>query len=308
MINRFFGAPFAFAEMIDVKALSVLDKRTRHMLLSTPDDRPLGIQLLASDSKDIVRALKALESIEYDFLDFNAACPVPKVVRKGKGASLLKEPHKLKNILGVLVNHAKTPVTVKIRSGWDADSVNAREIALYSEDAGISALFIHGRTKVQGYSGTVDYETIKEVKNALTIPVIASGDNLNVPRIKKMFDLTGCDGVSIARGSLGNPWIFHDMIRFFEDGSMGEEPGIDARVEVMKNHLNLLVIHYGEQRGLSIFHKFFIWYTRGIGKTRILRDKAFRTEKLEDILALIDEFQTLDKNKTSQAGINDSSS
>ena len=301
IINRSFGAPFAFTEMIDVKALSVLDKRTRHMLSSNPGDRPLGIQLLASDSKNILKALKALEGIEYDLLDFNAACPTPKVIQKGKGASLLKEPHKLKEILKVLVNHSPVPVTVKIRSGWDSDSVNAREIALYSEDAGISALFIHGRTKTQGYSGTVDYETIKKVKDALEIPVIASGDNLNVPRIKKMFDNTGCDGVAIARGSFGNPWIFPNMIRFIEDGSMGEEPGVNARVEVMKNHLNLLVQHYGEQRGLGIFHKFFIWYTKGIGKTRVLRDKAFRTEKLEEIFSLIDEFQTLDKNKISQA-------
>lgn len=293
IINRSFGAPFAFTEMIDVKALSVRDKRTWHMLSSAPDDRPLGIQLLANESKDIVRALKALEGLEYDLLDFNAACPTPKVVRKGKGASLLREPSKLKDILKVLVDHAKVPVTAKIRSGWDADSVNAREIALCAEDAGINALFIHGRTKAQGYSGTVDYETIKKVKDALKIPVIASGDNLTVPRIKKMFDMTGCDGVLIARGSFGNPWIFQDIIRFFEDGSLGEEPGIDARVTAMKDHLNLLMLHYGEQRGLSIFHKFFIWYTRGIGKTRPLRDRAFRTERLDEIFSIIDEFQAL---------------
>ena len=293
MINRSFGAPFAFAEMIDVRALSALDRRTRHMLSSNPGDRPLGIQLLAGDSKDILNALRVLEGLEYDLLDFNAACPTPKVVRKGKGASLLKEPHKLKEILKILVNNAPVPVTVKIRSGWDTDSVNAREIALYSEDAGINALFIHGRTKTQGYSGTVDYETIKVVKDALTIPVIASGDNLNVPRIKKMFDITGCDGVVIARGSFGNPWIFHDLIRFFKDGSMGTEPGVNARVEAMKNHLSLLVDHYGEQRGMSVFHKFFIWYTRGIGKTRTLRDKAFRSERMDEISALIDEFQAL---------------
>jgi len=296
MINRSFGAPFAFAEMVDVKALSVLDRRTRHMLSSNPGDRPLGVQLLASDSKDIVKALKALDSIEYDLLDFNAACPTPKVVKKGKGASLLKEPHKLKEILEVLVKHAKTPVTVKIRSGWDTDSVNAREVSLYAEDAGISAIFVHGRTKMQGYSGTVDYETIKEVKDALTIPVIASGDNLDVSRIQKMFDITGCDGVAIARGSFGYPWIFQNIIQFIKDGSMGEEPCINSRVEVMKMHLNLLVQHYGEQRGLSIFHKFFIWYTRGIRKTRTLRDRAFRTERLDEIVYLIEEFQALHDN------------
>jgi tRNA-dihydrouridine synthase B len=303
MINRSFGAPLAFTEMIDVRALSALDKRTRHMLSSNAEDRPLGVQLLASDSKDIVEALKALESIEYDIIDFNAACPTPKVVRKGKGALLLREPRKLKEILEVLVRYAKTPVTVKIRSGWDIDSVNAREVARYAEDAGVSALFIHGRTKAQGYSGTVDYETIKEVSDTLTIPVIASGDNLSVPQIKKMFEKTGCDGVAIARGSFGNPWIFKDLIQFFQDGSIGSMPRVNARVEVMKCHLNLLVQHYGEQRALSIFHKFFIWYTKGIRKTRVLRDKAFRIETMEDLVALIGEFRKLDDNKISQSCI-----
>ena len=135
MINRSFGAPFAFTEMIDVKAVSVFDKRIKRMLASNAEDRPLGVQLLAIDSKDIDRALKSLDNIEYDLLDLNAACSTPKVVRKGKGASLLKEPRKLKKILETLVRHTKTPVTVKIRSGWDIDSVNALDVALCAEGA-----------------------------------------------------------------------------------------------------------------------------------------------------------------------------
>lgn len=297
ILNRSFGAPCAFTEMIDVKAIRSLDKRTQHMLSTNADDRPLGIQLLAGDSKDIGDALKTLENYEYDLLDLNAACPTLKVVRKGKGAWLLRDPHTLKEILEVMVHFAKTPVTVKIRSGWDSDSVNAREIALHAEDAGISALFIHGRTKVQGYSGTVDYETIKTVKDAVKIPVIASGDNVNVHHVKKMFDRTGCDGVAIARGSFGNPWIFSNLIQFFQNGSIGDVPCVNVRVEVMKHHLNLLNQHYGEQRALSIFHKFFIWYTKGIRKTRALRDNAFRIETIEDIMALIEEFHDLDNRQ-----------
>ena len=218
LISRSFGTPLAFTEMIDVRAISHRDKRTRKMLMSSPEDRPLGVQLLGADEKYLAGALDVLAEHDFDLLDFNAACPTPKVTRKGKGAALLKEPRKLGAILKVLVGYAKVPVTVKIRTGWDADSVNAREVALYAEDAGISALFIHGRTKTQGYSGTVDYENIKEVKDALKIPVIASGDNLSLPLIKKMFDETGCDGVAVARGALGNPWIFREAIRFFQDG------------------------------------------------------------------------------------------
>jgi tRNA-dihydrouridine synthase len=170
-------------------------------------------------------------------------------------------------------------------------------VALCAEDAGISALFIHGRTKMQGYSGTVDYDTIKKVKDALKIPVIASGDNVNVSQVKRMFDITGCDGVAIARGSFGNPWIFSNLIQFFRDGSIGDMPSVSIRVDVMNHHLNLLVRHYGEQRALSIFHKFFIWYTKGIPKTRVLRDRAFRTEKMDDMVSLMEELQKLDERK-----------
>jgi tRNA-dihydrouridine synthase B len=295
LITRAFGAPLAFTEMIDVRALHHNDKRTRHMLSSTPDDRPLGIQLLGNDEKNILKALDALEGYEFDLLDFNAACPTPKITRKGKGAALLKEPRKLRELLKVLVDHSKVPVTVKIRAGWDTDSVNAREIALYAEDAGISALFIHGRTKTQGYSGTVDYQVVKEVKEALKIPIIASGDNISVPLIKKMFDETGCDGVAIARGSLGNPWIFREIIRFFQDGTLCERPDIHECIAVMKNHLNLSVEHYGERKGVSSFHKFFIWYTRGLSGMKLLRDKAFRTDRADELFDVIEELKTLDK-------------
>ena len=295
LITRAFGAPLAFTEMIDVRALHHKDKRTRHMLSSTPDDRPLGIQLLGNDEKNILKALDALEGYEFDLLDFNAACPTPKITRKGKGAALLKEPRKLRELLKVLVDHSKVPVTVKIRAGWDPDSINAREIALYAEDAGISALFIHGRTKTQGYSGTVDYQVVKEVKEALKIPVIASGDNISVPLIKKMFDETGCDGVAIARGSLGNPWIFREIIRFFQDGTLCERPDIHERIAVMKNHLHLSVEHYGERKGVSSFHKFFIWYTRGLAGMKLLREKAFRTDRADELFDVIEELKTLDK-------------
>ncbi|MBA4416920.1 MAG: tRNA dihydrouridine synthase DusB [Syntrophus sp. (in: bacteria)] len=292
-ITRAFGAPFAFTEMIDVRALSHRDKRTRHMLSSAPDDRPLGIQLLGNDETHILKTLDVLEEYDFDLLDFNAACPTPKVTRKGKGAALLREPHRIGELLKVMVDHSKVPVTVKIRTGWDLASVNAREVALIAEDAGISGLFIHGRTKQQGYSGIVDYRIIKDVKDALRIPVIASGDNLSVPSITRMFEETGCDGVVIARGALGNPWIFRDIIRFLQDGALCERPDVNERIAVMKDHLNLSIRHYGERRGVSIFHKFFIWYTRELRGAKPFRDRAFHADNGEVIFNIIDELHTL---------------
>ena len=292
LITRAFGAPLAFTEMIDINSLGHKDKRTLRMLSSNPDDRPLGIQLLGSDGEHMLKALDVLDGYEFELLDFNAACPAAKVVKKGKGAALLREPRKMKELLKVMVDHSKVPVTVKIRTGWDADSVNALETALYAEDAGISALFIHGRTKTQGYSGTVDYRVIKEVKEALKIPVIASGDNMSVPLIKMMFDETGCDGIAVARGSLGNPWIFREMIRFFRDGTYREMPDLQERIDVMRTHLNLVVQHWGERRGVASFHKFFIWYTRGLRGMKTLRDRAFRLHGADELLELIEKLRT----------------
>ena len=297
MITRVFGAPMGFTEMIDSRALLHNDKRTLRMLSTMPVDRPLGIQLLGNDKEHIMKAIQILNDYEFDILDFNAACPTTKVTRNGKGAALLREPHKLRDILELIVSCSKVPVTVKIRSGWDQDSINAREIALQSEDAGVSALFIHGRTKMQGYSGIVDYSIIKEVKKALKIPVIASGDGVSLSLIRKMFDETGCDGVAIARGALGNPWIFREVIRFFQDNELCEKPDINERIEIMKSHLNLLVWHYGEKKSIGCFHKFFIWYTRGLSGMKPLRDRAFRTGELNELLDAIEELRFCgDKN------------
>jgi tRNA-dihydrouridine synthase B len=291
IVTRSFGAPMAFTEMIDARAIGHREKRTLRMLTSNPDDRPLGIQLLGNDEADLVKALEAIEGYDFDLLDLNAGCPTPKITRRGKGAALLKEPRKLGKLLKFLVAHAKVPVSVKIRTGWDPTSVNAREVALCAEDAGVCALFIHGRTRTQGYSGTVDYRIIQEVKKALTIPVIASGDNLSVHSIKKMFDETGCDGVAIARGSLGYPWIYREVIRFFQDGTLCEKPSIDERIATITNHLNLVIEHYGERRGLGCFHKFFIWYTRGLRGKNPLRDSAFRADTKEELLKVIEELR-----------------
>jgi tRNA-dihydrouridine synthase B len=288
-ITRSFGAPLAFTEMIDVKALGAKDKRTCRMLSSTADDRPLGVQLLGNNKEDFIRAVDVLNEYRFELLDLNAACPTPKIARKGKGAALLQRPDKLGELLKVLVDHSEVPVTVKIRTGWDFDSINAREVALYAEDAGISALFIHGRTKMQGYSGTVDYQIIREVKEALRIPVIASGDNLSTQSTRKMFLETGCDGVAIARGALGNPWIFRDLLGSFECDRSSDRPDIHERISVMKDHLSLTIQYYGERSGMASFHKFFIWYTRGLSGMRPYRDRAFRTDSVAELFEVMED-------------------
>lgn len=290
LLNRKFGAELAFVEMINARSLGHKSKKTQHMLSTNHKDKPLGIQLLGCEANFIQRAMDILQKYEFDLLDFNAACPAKKVTRRGEGASLLKDPKKLNQMLKLVVKNSKVPVTVKIRAGWDKDSLNAKEAALYAQDAGISALFIHGRTKTQGYSGTVDYEIIKAVKNALTIPVIASGDILSAQLAKKMFDETGCDGIAIARGSLGNPWIFKEIKEYVTHGKIIPRPAPDKIMQIMLEHLGLCIDFYGEQVGVVIFRKFMSWYTRGFRKIRPLREKASRVKTKEEILKLTEDF------------------
>jgi len=290
LINRSLGCEFAFTEMINARALVYQNKVTlTKMLASLPADRPLGVQLLGNDPEVLSKALDLLPEHAFDLIDFNAACPVAKVTCRGEGAGLLREPRKLRNLLKVAVKNTGVPVTVKIRCGWDHASINAREVALHAQDAGIHGLFIHGRTREQGYSGKVDYQAIREVKEAVAIPVIASGDALSPRLIKKMFDETGCDGVAIARGALGNPWIFKETSEFMKTGVLSPKPGIHELADTMLTHLNLIIDFHGEKLGTMIFRKFFHWYTRGLASGRPLRWRALQAKTKNEMEKIMKE-------------------
>jgi len=287
LLNRRFGCALAFVEMLNVRSVSFKGRKTLQMLSSHSQDRPLGVQILGCEEKFILRALEVLKRFEFDLLDFNAACPVKKVVRRGEGAGLLKEPKKLGRLLKIIVGRSEVPVSVKIRSGWDADSRNAREVALTCEDAGIDGLCIHGRTKAQGYGGSVDYKIIREVKKAVKIPVIASGDILSVLLAKKMFEETGCDGLSVARGALGNPWIFQEIAEYLKSGRLSPRPGEKEIIRVILEHLQMCLDFYGERIGVMLFRKFFTWYTKGFRKIRPWREKCSRAKTKQEMFNII---------------------
>jgi tRNA-dihydrouridine synthase B len=278
MLNRRFGAELAFVEMLNCRSVGHKSRRTLEMLATAIKDKPLGLQILGCEPRFILKAMEVLRNYNFDLLDFNAACPAKKVVRRQEGAGLLKDPEKLRKILKLVVENSSVPVTVKIRTGWDKDSLNAKEVALLAEDSGVSGLFIHGRTKLQGYSGGVDYKVIAQVKKALTIPVIASGDIFSAQLIRKMFSETGCDAVVVARGALGNPWIFREA----------ECPEPQEIVKVMLEHLKGCVDFYGERIGVIKFRKFFSWYTRGFRKIRPLRERSSRAKTWQDMAEIIE--------------------
>jgi nifR3 family TIM-barrel protein len=295
MLNRSFGCEFAFLEMVSAMALNWKRKQGSRKFITCESDKPLGVQLLGSDLPSIQTAMGILlEKYKFDIIDLNAACPINKVARRGEGAGLLRNPQQLFEILKVMSAMSPVPVTVKIRTGWDAKSVNARDIALGAQDAGIKALFIHGRTRDQQYSGTVDYQTIREVKKALTIPVIASGDALSAQLVKKMFEETGCDGVAIARGALGNPWIFREIVPFLENNSIVPRPSSEEVTQVMIKHLDAVIEHYGWKIGILVFRKFFHWYAKNHKGIKKLRSKVCLATTREHVLELIYELQELE--------------
>lgn len=290
-LNRKFGCKMAFIEMLNARSVSYKSKRTKHMLSTDAKDKPLGVQLLGLEPKFIQRSMDVLKNYKFDILDFNAACPAKKVTRRGEGASLLKDPKKLNRLLKLVVKNSAIPVTVKIRSGWDSKTINAKDVALYAQEAGVSALFIHGRTKIQGYSGSVNYDVIRKVKKALSIPVIASGDILSAELAKKMLNETGCDGLAVARGALGNPWIFKEVEEFLKSGKMLPRPTKAKIAATMAEHLNLCVDFYGERTGVMIFRKFFTWYTKGFPKVKHLREQTNTIKTRQAMLDVIKKCQ-----------------
>lgn len=289
LLCRKFGVELAFVEMINCRSVSFKSKRTKQMLSTLLKDKPLGIQILGCEEQYILKSLEVLRNYKFDILDFNAACPAKKVVRRGEGSGLLREPEKFVKLLRLVVKNSWLPVSVKIRLGWDKDSVNAREIALLAQDCGAGALFIHGRTKTQGYSGQVDYNIIREVKKAVNIPLIASGDVFSGPLAKRMLDETGCDGLVIARGSLGNPWIFKEIKEYLENGQIINRPQESEIAKVMLEHLGSCIDFYGAINGVVIFRKFYGWYTKGLAKVRRLRERSSRAKTRLEVEEIISE-------------------
>lgn len=286
MLCRKFGCGLAYLEMINARSLCYKNSKTRKMLYTTSKDKPLGVQLLGSDEQFIIPAMEKLQNYEFDTLDFNAACPQKKITSRGEGASLLKTPKKLQNLLKIIVKNSPVPVTVKIRLGWD-NPLEGKDIALYAQDAGIKTIYVHGRTKIQGYSGKVHYDQIQKIKKAVSIPVIASGNILNAALAKKMFDETGCDAILVARGGLGNPWIFKEISEFLNHGRLISPPEIKEITQTMKTHLNLYIDFFGEKPGIIEFRKFFIWYSRGIYKAKPLRAAIMKSGTKETTISLI---------------------
>lgn len=277
------GAGLLCTEMVSAKAILYNNKNTESLLEIHPDEFPVSLQLFGSDPKIVSEMAKRIEERPFSILDINMGCPVPKVVRNGEGSALMKNPKLVYELVSAVVKAIEKPVTVKIRKGFDDDHVNAVEIAKIIEEAGAAAVAVHGRTREQYYSGKADWDIIRQVKEAVNIPVIGNGDVTSGEKAIQMREYTGCDGVMIARGAQGNPWIFSELIAYEETGSLPPRPSIDEIRETMLRHARLQLEYKGDFCGIREMRKHVAWYTKGLHGAARLRDKVNEVESYEEL-------------------------
>ena len=281
------GAGLLCMEMVSAKAIYYNNRNTESLLEIHPDETPVSLQLFGSDPKIMSEMAKRIEERPFAILDVNMGCPVPKVVRNGEGSALMKEPKLVYEIVSALVKAIDKPVTVKIRKGFDDDHVNAVEIAKIIEEAGAAAVAVHGRTREQYYSGKADWDIIRQVKEAVSIPVIGNGDVTSPQKADVLVRQTGCDGIMIARGAEGNPWIFSEMIHWEETGELPSRPDKDEIRKMMLKHARLQLKYKGEFCGIREMRKHVAWYTKGLKGAARLREKVNAVESLEELENLL---------------------
>ena len=283
------GAGLLCMEMVSAKAILYKNKNTKELMTIDPRENPVSLQLFGSDPDIVAGIAHQIEDRPFDILDINMGCPVPKIVNNGEGSALMKNPKLAGEIIKKTVNAVQKPVTVKIRKGFDDDHVNAVEMAKIAEDAGAAAIAVHGRTREQYYAGKADWDIIRQVKEAVSIPVIGNGDLLTPEDVTAMKEQTGCDGFMIARGAQGNPWIFRQILHYFETGEHLEKPSFAEVTQMILRHARMLMDFKGDYIGIREIRKHAAWYTAGYPHSSQLRVKINEVESYEELEELLTE-------------------
>ena len=294
---REMGCGLLYTEMVSAKALSYHNKNTEPILETEDGEHPLAVQLFGSEPELLADMAKKLEEGPYDIIDLNMGCPVPKVVNNHEGSALMKDPILAGKVIEAMAKAVKKPVTVKIRRGFDEEHVNAVEIAKIAEQAGASAISVHGRTREQYYSGKADWEIIRRVKEAVSIPVIGNGDVDCPEKAKAMLEETGCDGIMIGRGAQGNPWIFSRILHYMKTGETLPAPSKEQVCEMILRHARMLLDYKGEYTGIREMRKHVAWYTAGFPHSAKLRSRVNEVQSMEELERILEELEGTFQNR-----------
>lgn len=289
-ICRRYGAGMVYSEMISAKGLYYNDKKTAELMRIDNEERPCAIQIFGSDADIMAEIIPKVMEVKPDIIDINMGCPTPKIVNNGDGSALLKTPEKIGEIVRKVSAVSPVPVTVKIRKGWDDTNVNAVEVAKIIEQNGGAAIAVHGRTRAEFYSGRADWDIIKAVKEAVSIPIIGNGDIKCAEDAKRMIDYTSCDAVMIGRGSEGNPFIFKQIIEYLQNGKVDFIPSAHERLTQMLEHIEMLIAEKGESRGIREARKHIAWYIKGLPGASRLKNEVFRISDMQTMRQCLTEY------------------
>lgn len=292
LMAKEYGAAYVVGEMASCKGLCYNDRKTAELLSVLPEERPMAVQLFGAEPEFMAAAVKIAEKFSPDIIDINSGCPMPKIVSGGAGSALMKTPKLFGELVRAAVDAASVPVTVKIRSGWDENSINAVEMAKIAEENGASAVAVHGRTRSQLYSGRADWDVIRAVKQAVEIPVIGNGDVSTPELCREMYEYTGCDLVMVGRGSYGRPWLFRQIREYLETGSYSPDPSPDEKLEIMRRHIGLIVADKGEKVGMKEARRPASWYLKGMQGAAHFRNLCSELTTLEQLERLIEQIKT----------------